>query len=121
MGLNDAKALILKHLAAGSIQHEARAMIHEKNLLQVGDVTPDQVAKLINATKGAQYKSMPHQDAPTVEMHVFEPETALKFGEEKCYWHIKCYVVEPNAIFISVHRSHVKKSSSKKVVRRKRK
>ena len=114
MGLNDARTLILKHLTAGGVQHETRAMIHEKNLLQVGDLTFKQVVKLINATKGAQYKSMPHHDVPTVEVHVFEPEVALKFGEEKCHWHIKCYVIEPDVVFISVHRSHVKKIVQKK-------
>ena len=114
MGLNDAKKMVLKHLTRGSVQHEARGMIHEKKLLQVGDVTPAQVAKLINATKGCHYKTMPHEEDASIEVHIFEPEAKLDSDQEKFDWHIKVYEIDPNAVFISVHRSHVKKSTSRR-------
>jgi hypothetical protein len=49
--------------------YEAREMIHEKDLLQTGEVTPEQVGKLIRATKGDQYSSAPHRDDPTIEVN----------------------------------------------------
>lgn len=121
MGFSDAREQALKYLESGKVQHEARDNINEKNLLAVGTVTVEQVVSLLKATKGSQYSSSQHGDDQSITVHVCQPELALDEGDEEVYdWYIKFYFLEPNLVFISVHKSHVpKKPKSKaKVIRR---
>lgn len=103
MGLKDTRSRAIECLQTGRVQAVERVDIDEKNLLKTGVVTPDEVIKLLNATRGPQYKTRPHKDDASVEVHYFEPNVA---GVD---WHIKLYFLDPDCWFISVHRSHIVK------------
>lgn len=105
MGFKDAQRAAIEALKQGQIQHEARGEIDEKNLLLTGDVTPAQVARLLGACRGTQHSSGPHHQVSAIEVHVFKPEASLVPGSPKARWYIKLYFTEPDACFISVHKS----------------
>jgi hypothetical protein len=118
MGLNDAKSKVIQALRDGKVQAVERADIRDKNLLKTGVISPEEVIKILGATKGADYKSEPHADVATIEVHTFEPEYLSET------WHIKCYFLDEDCWFISVHKSHVIKrkkwNSTKKATTQKR-
>lgn len=116
MGLNDVRSRAIECLRSGTIQHAARDNIDEKNLLKTGAVTVDLVIKLMNATKGSEYSTTSHVDAPDVDVHVCKPMARAEGEDEKSSWYLKFYFIDPDLIFISVHKSHVPKrqSSSRK-------
>ncbi len=118
MGMKDAKAKVVQSLKAGKVQAEERADIKEKNLLKTGAITPADLVSIIGATRGANYRTEPHKDVPSVMIHIFQP---CHKGED---WYIKCYFLEPDCWFISVHKSHSNKgnswTSTKKTTSRKR-
>jgi len=101
MGLKDIRKNAIECLKSGRVQAENRADIKDKNLLKTGVVTTDIVVTLLGATRGNQYRTVPHKDDPTVSIHIFEPTVS---GEN---WHIKLYFLDPDCWFISVHKSHV--------------
>jgi hypothetical protein len=106
VGFKDAQRAAIEALRQGRIQHEARAgAIDEKNLLLTGDVTPEQVVRLLSACRGTQHSSGPHHQVSSIEVHVFRPEARLEATAPKERWYIKLYFTEPDAWFISVHRS----------------
>lgn len=95
MGFKEVKHTVIKALAEGTFSHEPRAgSIDEKNKLATGEVTPEFVAGLIKRSKGADYSCSPHHKAPAIEVHVIE----------KNDWYVKFYFLEPDTVFISVHR-----------------
>jgi hypothetical protein len=84
---------------AGDIRHEARDDANDKNLLETGAVTPAEVIALLQACRGDQYKSDKHHDLTIkLDVHIFKPE------KNKVRWYIKLYFIEPNVVFISVHK-----------------
>ena len=98
-GFHRARQRVLTALQAGNIQFEARDVIEGKNLLDTGEVSAAEVARLIRRCRGHQQKEVPHHWDREVTCHIFCPED---HGER---WYIKVYF-EPNngsAIFISVH------------------
>lgn len=105
MGFKDAKQRVFQCLKAGKIQHEARNEIDVKNLMLVGLVTVDEVVRMIGLTRGNQYKSSPHHLLPEIEVHEFKPEIWNEAKTRKEKWYLKCYFIEPDVIFISVHKS----------------
>lgn len=105
MGFRDARTRAIEALCCNAIQHEARDEIDEKNLLGVGAITPQEVIRLLNACRGADYSCSPHHSAPEIDVHVFRPIAALAAGGPRSAWYIKLYFVEPDVVFISVHRS----------------
>lgn len=100
MGLKDIKIVVIKKLKEGTIQHETTRSgdIDEKNLLLTGKVTVDEVIELINATKGPGYSTSKHHLSDDIDVHIFKPK---KDGTK---WYIKCYLIEPDVWFISVHK-----------------
>ena len=113
MGLKDTRTKAIECLKAGTVQHEARDSIDEKNLLQTGAVTVEFVIKLLNATKGGEYSAIPHMNDANVNVHICEPEAKEDGATEKSRWYLKFYFVDPDLMFISVHKSHVAKGRSK--------
>ncbi len=105
MGFKDAQRAAIEALKQGRIHHEARGEINEKNLLLTGDVTPEQVVRLLAACRGTQHECAPHHQVSTIDVHVFKPETSLEPSAPKVRWYIKLYFIEPDAWFISVHKS----------------
>ncbi|MBN8542537.1 MAG: hypothetical protein J0L82_19260 [Deltaproteobacteria bacterium] len=118
MGMNDAKKKVVQSLKDGKVQAVERPDIKEKNLLKTGVISPEEVIKIISSTRGPNYRSEPHKDVAETSVHIFEPEYK---GEN---WHIKCYFLEPDCWFISVHKSHVTRgkrwTSTKKATNRRR-
>lgn len=96
MGFRDVKTEALKRLKEGFIQHETDRAgdINVKNLLLTGEMSVEEVMGLINKTRGNQYESSPHHAAPEIEVHTFKPDG----------WYVKFYFLEPDIVFISVHR-----------------
>ena len=99
MGFKENKAKIIKKLNEGKIQHETdrSGCIDEKNLLVVGMVSLEEVVVLLNSTKGFQYTVLRHHVLPEIDVHIFKPV------KNRVKWYIKCYLLEPDVIFISVH------------------
>ena len=99
MGYKNSKAIIIKNLKEGNIQHETdrSGSIDEKNLLLVGKITLEELVGLLNCTKGFQYKTLRHHLLPEIDIHIFKPV------KNRIQWYIKCYLIEPDVIFISVH------------------
>jgi len=105
MSFNDARRDAIRAIEEGHIQHEARDEVDEKNLLATGEVTPEQVVRLLKSCRGTQHSCKPHHQVPTIDVHVFKPEASLGHGQPKARWYIKLYFIEPNVWFISVHGS----------------
>ncbi|WP_205908864.1 hypothetical protein [Metarhizobium album] len=85
---------MLAALAAGTFQHEARRGIDVKKLLQTGAVTAQEVVQVVSRCNGSHYVASPHHAVKQIEVHVLKRDG----------WYIKFYFVDPDTIFISVHR-----------------
>jgi hypothetical protein len=96
LGLKDVRNRVIDSLRRGRIQHETSrsGKIDEKNLLVIGQITVVEVIELINATKGNQFETSIHHTVNDLEVYIFKPKG----------WYIKCYFIEPDIFFISVHR-----------------
>lgn len=105
VGFQDARQRVMRALRAGDYQHEIRAVVEGKNLLDTGDVTADEVVLLLQRCRGDQYSSEPHRAVSAVPVHIFRPV------ERRTQWYIKVYFLDADppdseaAVFISVHRS----------------
>lgn len=99
MGFKDVKSRILECLNNGTYDHELRGSIDTKNLFQCGVVGVDELCGLIHKTRGNQYSCSPHHQIKEIDVHVMKP---VKNGTS---WYLKFYFLEPDAMFISVHKS----------------
>lgn len=103
MGFSAAKKAMLDCLREGLVQHAVRGAIDEKNLLLTGEVSIEEVAAFIRKCKGDQYEVRPHHILAGVDVHIFKP--LIKSANAKLVpWYIKCYFLEPNVWFLSVHK-----------------
>lgn len=98
MGFKAARELLIDALESGKYQHEWRADIEEKNLLAVGDVSPEFVVCLLRRCAGGQYRSSPYHFDQRILCHEFTPRLD---GER---WYVKAYFLSASAVFISVHQ-----------------
>jgi hypothetical protein len=100
VGLTEVRKKALDCLDKGQVLHEARVggKVDSKNLLQIDKITIDEVKELINKTKGGQHTHSPHHLDKSIDVHVMKPV------KDKVAWYIKFYFIEPNLIFISVHK-----------------
>ena len=105
VGFKRARSEALRAMVEGRILHEARDEVDEKNLLVTGEVTAEQVARLLRACRGTQYECTPHHFDSSIDVHVFKPEARVEPGADKKRWYIKLYLLEPDVWFISVHES----------------
>lgn len=94
MGWKAVKSRVLADLALGRFLHEVRRDIDVKNELATGDVTADFVRSLIIAARGQDYRATPHHAARDITVHV-----VTRNG-----WYVKFYFLDPDTMFISVHR-----------------
>lgn len=99
MGFKSIRSDVIEMLRSGNIQHEVRNAIDIKNMLSIGEKSPEDVIEFLKLCRGNQYSTMPHKDDATVTVHVFKPVV------DKVEWYIKCYILEPDVWFISVHQS----------------
>ena len=93
VGFKHAQRTLLQSIDEGSIRHEVRAQVDQKNLLYAGAVTMSDVRTLIERARGNQYESRQHHWMSDTEVHILKASS----------WYIKWYILEPNAVFISVH------------------
>lgn len=99
MSFKQVRKEIVSCLQKGRVQHESRAgKIDEKNFLAVGKITIEDAIRLLSATNGRQYSCSSHHILPEIEVHIFKPVL------QGTKWYLKCYLVEPDVWFISVHR-----------------
>tara|TARA_B100000949_G_scaffold225663_2_gene230138 strand:+ start:333 stop:692 length:360 start_codon:yes stop_codon:yes gene_type:complete len=94
IGFKEAKKRLIQALGEGTFLHEARSQIETKNLLQVGLVTPDDLIELVKKCGGQHHECSPHHSVTGVEVHVLRRDG----------WYVKFYFVDPDTIFISVHK-----------------
>jgi hypothetical protein len=94
----DVKKQLIQCLADGSVLHEARSDIDIKNLLTVGAVSTEKVTQILKQSRGTEYETSPHHMGQGVDVHV------VKTHYESEEWYIKWYFVEPDVVFISVHK-----------------
>lgn len=80
-----------------TIIHEPRSEQPSKNLLQSGVVTPEEVFEVVRAARGHEYNESPHHQEAEIIVHV------IARPHQNVDWYIKWYIIEPNAVFISVH------------------
>ncbi len=60
MGFRAAKAATIEALRTGNFEHEVGETRAEKNLLAIGDVSPDDVIGLLRRSRGDDYRESPH-------------------------------------------------------------
>ena len=97
MGFKDARRLLIQALETGRYQHEYRKDLESKNLLAIGEVSPEFVAGLLFRCRGDQYRASPYHFDPKIVCHTFTPVL------EGTRWYVKAYFLAPDAVFISVH------------------
>lgn len=95
VGYKSAKKEILRALKNGNYQHESRGDINVKNLLAMGKVTAREVADWIASSDGSMHTESQHHVVNDITVHVIKVKN----------WYIKFYFLEPDAWFISVHKS----------------
>lgn len=93
-GFSQAKAGVIAALREGRVQHEAREVADQKNLLAINKIDRDDAIALIQSTRGTQGKASPHHADASIEVWVFKPRD----------WYIKFYFTEL-CVFISFHRN----------------
>ncbi|HCH33780.1 MAG TPA: hypothetical protein DE045_12625 [Oceanospirillaceae bacterium] len=93
-GFKEAKSQVLRALAEGSYQHELRGAIERKNLFYTGQVSANEVAEILVKCTGRDHVQTPHHLVPSLPVHVFKKQG----------WYIKFYKLDPDVMFISVHR-----------------
>lgn len=98
MGFDEAKRHVLQALALLDFEHEARDNVAVKNLLQTGQISPQQVFDLIKRSRGHEHTCSPHHVLKEFEVHLIRTQD----------WYIKFYFADPRTTFISVHRQETR-------------
>ena len=93
-GFNAVKRAVHAALRQGDYQHEARGSIDVKNLLATGEVTPEEVIRVIQRCNGNHYECSPHHRIKQVQCHLIKARG----------WYVKFYFLDPATVFISVHQ-----------------
>jgi len=101
MKFRDVKNKAVQCLSTEAYDHEVRGNIDVKNLFATGQIEKQVVMELITHTRGDQYNCSPHHQDSSVDVHILRP---FRWG---CRWYVKFYFIEPDMIFISVHKSVV--------------
>lgn len=94
MGFADAKRQVLAALKNGTWRTEAsRQRIDTKNRLATGEISVDDLARIIGKSRGQNHEMRPHHSDQAIAVHIIRKDG----------WYIKFYFVEPLTFFISVH------------------
>lgn len=95
MGFKEIKSKVIVALQTGNYQHQARGgAIDEKNLLQSGVVTAQELIGFLSRCNSYHCRSSPHHQIPEIEVHVIRKDA----------WYVKFYFIDPDTFFISVHQ-----------------
>lgn len=91
----EVKQAVVAALRSGRFRHESRRNVDVKNLLTMGEVTPQLVERVIVKSDDTEYVSSPHHRFASIDVHV------IASGG----WYVKFYFVgDPDTMFISVHQ-----------------
>jgi hypothetical protein len=108
VGFRVARSKTIAALMAGPayILFEDRTARESKNLLDTGEISPEEVIALLRICRGSadQYAETGHDRDRSIPVHTFKPV----YGDVR--WYIKVYFLDGTldlepAIFISVHKS----------------
>lgn len=94
IGFTEAKRRLIKTLREGPFLHEARNQVATKNLLQMGQITPDDLTEIVKRCSGQHHERSPHHSVTSIDVHILRRDD----------WYVKFYFVDPDTIFISVHQ-----------------
>ena len=83
MGFNDVKQRVIACLDAQSYDSDDRAAMSENNLLATGQISAEEVKRIIGRCNGTQYTAKPMTEAPDTLKHELKPVIA---GEQ---WFIR--------------------------------
>ncbi len=97
VGFLDARRRVIDCLRNQAFDHEPRRDINQKNLLHTGQVTSDEVVKMVVYCNGKDHSVSPHDLDRSVDVHTLKPKG--KFDG----WYIKFFFVPNGTMFISVH------------------
>jgi hypothetical protein len=92
-----AKRRVISSLESGNYDFEARFDIDVKNLLAIGEITANELIKIIKSCGGMDHECSPHRQCTGFLVHVMKPAD----------WYIKFYFVDDSegyTVFISVHK-----------------
>lgn len=94
IGFTEAKQHLVRALSEGRFLHEARGQVETKNLLLMGQVTTEELLAVVRRCVGQHHSRSPHHADPRVDVHILRRDG----------WYVKFYFVDPDTIFISVHK-----------------
>ena len=94
IGCTEARQRLIRALTEGRFLHEARGQIETKNLLLMGLVSTDELLAVIRRCAGQHHSRSPHHAEPSINVHILRRDG----------WYVKFYFVDPDTIFISVHK-----------------
>lgn len=98
IGFKEVRSNIIRCLENGNIQHEIRGDIDLKNLLSTGEVDVGSLIEILKKSSGSEYENSGHHSfSLSVMVHI------IKTKFDGVDWYIKCYFVEHDCFFISVH------------------
>lgn len=96
MGFKDVRAAAIRCIEEGYVRHVEREM--EKNLYAIGDISSEEVIRMLKACSGDRYEASKHHSLSDVDVHIMKPRGRYEG------WYVKFYFIEPDIFFISVHQ-----------------
>ncbi len=100
MTFREARGSLIEALKEGRYQHEARDAQEEKNLLAVGDISPEQAIEILKSCRGKLHRKERHYCKADIEVHVFKAAKKIANWNQ---WFVRAYFIEGGAWFISFH------------------
>lgn len=94
VGFKEAKRRLIEAIREGTFLQEARSQVETKNLLQMGQITSDDLVEIVKRCSGQHHERSPHHSVAGVDVHILRRDG----------WYVKFYFVDPDTIFISVHQ-----------------
>jgi len=98
MAFREVKSKVIECLENGCVLHEERNNIDVKNLLSTGAISINEVTTIIGRARGNSYACSSHHYDAKIDVHI------LKTTHSGQQWYIKWYFIEPDCVFISVHK-----------------
>ncbi len=97
MGFKDVKEQAIKCLKSGYVRHVERDL--DKNLFAAGELSSEDMIAIISSCRGDCYQLDKHHFL-NIEVHILKPR-----GKHDGLY-VKFFFVEPDILFISVHKSN---------------
>ncbi len=98
MRFQEVRSKVIQSLVHGTYFTEARADREVKNWLYSNRVSEAEVVEMIKACTGRDHEASPHHKDAKIVVHILKPQGRFRG------WYLKFYFVDPDTVFISVHR-----------------